>query len=94
MKSVHQYYIAVGLGGVCAVLGLVLLILGASSRSLEVELRTLQAKFEAQQEHINTAITISQQIIPNLFGDLGKYPEDVAFKALLAKHSGGPPPGK
>ena len=94
MKPAHQFYIAVGLGAVCALLGLALLILGSSSRGLQDELRTLQVKFETQQEHINAAIAIRQQIIPNLFGDLGKLPDDVAIKALLAKHGSAPPSDK
>ena len=94
MKPAHTQYIATGLGALCAILGLALLILGSSARSLQVELRTLQTRFEAQQEQINAAITIRQQIIPNLFGDLNKHPDDVAIKALLAKHAGSPAPGK
>ena len=84
MKPAHLNYIAIGLGALCALLGLALLILGGSARSLQGELALLQTRYQAQQEQIDSAIAIRQQIIPNLFADLGKSPEDVAFKALLA----------
>ena len=90
MKPAHLRYIALGLGGLCAILGLVILILGVTARSLQGEVRGLQAQFETQQELINTAVTIRQQIIPNLFTDLGKYPDDDGIKTLAAKHGKDP----
>ena len=90
MKPIHLQYIATGLAALCAILGLALLILGSSARSLQSELRTLQAQFEGQSEQINAAIAIRQQVIPNLFADLAKNPEDVTFKALLSKHGANP----
>ena len=94
MKPAHLNYLATGLGSLCALLGLILLILGSSARSLQIDLRGLQTKFEAQQEQINAATAIQQQIIPNLFTDLGKNPEDVTFKALITKHASPPSAGK
>ena len=94
MKPAHLNYLATGLGALCAVLGLVLLILGSSAFSFQSDLRGLQTKFEAQQEQINSAVAIQQQIIPNLFTDLGKNPEDITFKALIAKHAAPPAAGK
>ena len=90
MKPAHLRTIALGLGGLCAVLGLAILILGFSNRSLQGEVRGLQTQFETQQELINTAITIQQQIIPNLFVDLGKIPDDASIKSLLTKHGKDP----
>ena len=90
MKPAHLQILATSLAGLCALLGLVLLILGSTARSLQSELRTLQTQYDAQQEQINAALAIRQQIIPNLFGDLAKNPEDITFKALLAKHGGTP----
>lgn len=90
MKPAHLRYIALGLGGLCAVLGLTILILGGSARSLQSDVRGLQAQFETQQELINTAVTIRQQVIPNLFTDLGKHNDDASIRALLAKHGNDP----
>ena len=87
MKPAHLRYIALGLGGLSAVLGLTILILGSSARSLQSDVRRLQTQFETQQELINTAVTIRQQIIPNLFTDLGKHDDDASIRALLAKHA-------
>ena len=90
MKPAHLRNIALGLGGLSALLGLTILILGGSARSLQGEVRGLQAQFETQQELINTAVTIRQQIIPNLFTDLGKHDDDASIRALLAKHAKDP----
>lgn len=86
MKPAQQRNAALALGGVCAGLGLALLVMGMSASSLQNELRTLQAQFEGQQEQINSAITIQQRVLPSLFNDLAQSPEDITFKALLAKH--------
>ena len=86
MSPARPHLAATGLGALCAILGLTLLILGNSSRGLQIELRTLQTQFDGQQEQINAATALRQQIIPNLFGDLAKFPEDVTCKALLAKY--------
>lgn len=94
MKPVHLQIIATSLAAFCAILGLTLLIIGSSDRSLQFELRALQTRYEAQQEQINAAIAIQQQVIPNLFGDLAKNPEDITFKALIAKHGASPSAGK
>ena len=89
-----QYYTAAGLGGLCAVLGLTLLILGSSARSLQNDLQTAQAQFQTQQDQINTGVTISKQVIPSLFQDLSAHPENVGIKMLLSKHGAVPSPGK
>lgn len=90
----NQYYTAIGLGGLCAVLGLALLILGSSARSLQSDLQTAQAQFQTQQDQINTGVTISKQVIPNLFQDLSAHPENVGIKTLLSKHGAAPGPGQ
>ena len=90
MKPAHLRNIALGLGGLCAALGLAILILGGSARSLQSDVRGLQTQFETQQELINAAVTIRQQIIPNLFTDLGKHDDDASIRALLAKHGKDP----
>ena len=89
-----QYYTAFGLGGLCAILGLTLLVLGSSARSLQSDVQGLQTQYQAQQNLINTAVTISQQVVPNLFKDLSAHPENAGIKMLLTKHGASPGPGK
>ncbi len=93
MKTTH-YYTALGLGAACLVLSLTLLILGNSAHGLQADVQKLQTQLQTQQDQINAGVTIQQQVIPNLFTDLAKFPEDVAIKALIAKHSSSPAPIK
>ena len=86
----NQFYTSIGLAGLCAILSLALLILGGSARGLQTDLQMLQAQYQTQQEQINAGITISQQVVPNLFKDLSSHPENAAIKALLEKHGSNP----
>ena len=83
-----QYYISIGVASLCAVLTLALLILGGTSRGLQLDVQKLQLQYQTQQEQINAGATISQQIIPNLFKDMASLKDDAAMKALLQKHGG------
>ena len=93
MKS-NQYYISIGLASLCAVLSLALLILGATTHSLQLELQKMQVQYQSQQEQINAGVTISQQIIPSLFKDMGSIKDNPGIKAILQKHGALPPETK
>ena len=82
----NQYYTSIGVASLCAVLSLALLILGSTSRGLQLDVQKLQIQYQSQQEQINAATTISQQIIPNLFKDMASLKDNAAMKAILQKH--------
>ena len=90
----NQYYTAIGLASLCAVLSLALLILGSTTRGVQMDLQKLQVQYQLQQDQINAATTISQQIIPNLFKDMGSLKDNAGMKAILQKHGGAPPENK
>ena len=90
----NQYYISIGLAGLCAALGLALLILGGSARGLQGDVQKLQTQYQAQQEQINAGVAISQQVVPALFKDLAAHPENIAIRALIEKHASGTGAGK
>ena len=84
----NQYYISISVASLCAVLTLALLILGSTSRGLQLDVQKLQIKYQTQQDQINAGSTISQQIIPNLFKDMGSLKDNAGMKAILQKHGG------
>ncbi len=90
----NQYYTAIGLSGLCAVLGVALLVLGGSARGLQADVQKLQTEYQAQQEQINAGVAISQQVVPTLFKDLASHPENTAIRALIEKHASGTGAGK
>ncbi len=89
MKPIH-FYISTAIGALCLILSFTLVILGSSTRSRQADLQKLQAQYQTQQEHINTGITIGQQVGPNLLKDMASVTGDAGMKAVLVKHGYNP----
>jgi hypothetical protein len=83
--------------GACVILCIVVLALGKSNQSLQLEVQKKQQDLQAQQEQINEGNIISQQIGPNLLRDMATVSvKNEKMKLLLGKHGyqvNTPPPG-
>lgn len=81
-----EYYISVCVAGLCVVLSALLFALAGSARGVQSDIQKLQTQYQMQQVQINSGVTLGQQVAPSIFKDLSAFPEDVSFKALIARH--------
>ena len=97
MKS-SLFYTSLAVTGLCFILSVTLVCMGASSRGLNQQLELRRNQYDSQQGQINAGTTIGNQLGPSVLHDLDALSkEDAAIKTLLKKHGYNPdesPAGK
>ena len=66
------FYVAVAASGLCLLLSIIVLAVGSSNQSLQLEVQKQQQEVQKQQEQINTGGQIQQKVGPALLQDMAQ----------------------
>jgi hypothetical protein len=82
-----SFYISVAASGLCLLLSIIILVVGNTNQSAQLEVQKQQQELQKQQEQINTGDQINKNVGPNLLREMAVVSlKNDKMKALLGKH--------